>query len=138
MKLFGVSLHQMAVSGVVCSSHWRNGSIREWLAWKEKYLSAAGKDVLIKYVAEALPIYIMSVFKLPSTLCDELMKQVRAFWWGGENGRTRMQWIPWEKLVMPKDAMDSISGRMQWIPCVLGWHYICVAWRHFESDWLAN
>ena len=47
-------------------------------AWKGKYLSVAGKEVLIKSVAQALPIYIMSVFKLPLTLCDELMKQVRA------------------------------------------------------------
>ena len=60
-------------------------------AWKGKYLSVAGKEVLIKSVAQALPIYIMSVFKLPLTLCDELMKQVRAFWWGAENGRRKVQ-----------------------------------------------
>ena len=63
---------------------------KRMVAWKEKYLSAAGKEVLIKSVAQALPIYIMSVFKLPLTLCDELMKQVRAFWWGAENGRRKM------------------------------------------------
>jgi hypothetical protein len=49
------------------------------VAWKEKYLSTAGKEVLVKSVAQALPVYIMSVFKLPLTLCDELMKQIRAF-----------------------------------------------------------
>jgi hypothetical protein len=31
------------------------------VAWKEKYLSAAGKEVLIKSVAQALTVYIMSV-----------------------------------------------------------------------------
>ena len=72
------------------------------IAWKEKYLSAAGKEVLIKSVAQALPIYIMSVFKLPLTLCDELMKKIRVFWWGAEKGRRKVQWIPWEKLVLPK------------------------------------
>ncbi|XP_066354406.1 uncharacterized mitochondrial protein AtMg00310-like [Miscanthus floridulus] len=30
------------------------------------------------------------------------MKQIRAFWWGAEKGRRKVQWIPWEKLVMPK------------------------------------
>jgi hypothetical protein len=44
----------------------------------------------------------MSILKLPLTLCDELMKQVRAFWWGAENDRWKMQWIPWEKLVLLK------------------------------------
>jgi hypothetical protein len=52
---------------------------KRMVAWKEKYLSAAGKEVLIKSVAQALPVYIMSVFKLPLTLCGELMKQIRAF-----------------------------------------------------------
>lgn len=75
---------------------------KRMIAWKEKFLSAAGKEVLIKSVAQALPIYIMSVFKLPLNLCDELMKQVRAFWWCAEKGRRKVQWIPWEKLVMPK------------------------------------
>jgi hypothetical protein len=75
---------------------------KRMVAWKEKFLSAAGKEVLIKSVAQALPIYVMSVFKLPLTLCDELMKQIRAFWWGAENGRRKMQWIPWEKMLMPK------------------------------------
>jgi hypothetical protein len=62
--------------------------------------------VLIKSVAQALPIYIMSTFKLPLTLCDELMKQVQAFWWGAGNGRQKMSWIPWEKLVLPKAFGD--------------------------------
>jgi hypothetical protein len=38
-------------------------------AWKEKELSAAGKEILIKSVAQALPNYVMSVFK-----------HIRAYW----------------------------------------------------------
>jgi hypothetical protein len=71
---------------------------KRMVAWKEKFLSAAGKEALIKSVAQVLP----SVFKLLLNLCDELMKQVRAFWWGAENGRRKVQWIPWEKLMLPK------------------------------------
>ncbi|KAH0988060.1 hypothetical protein GBA52_015237 [Prunus armeniaca] len=38
---------------------------RRLTTWNGKLLSAAGKEVLIKVVAQALPIYTMSVFKLP-------------------------------------------------------------------------
>jgi hypothetical protein len=71
-------------------------------AWKEKELSAAGKEILIKSIAQALPNYVMSVFKLPVTLCDSLMRHIKAYWWGSENGRRRVQWVPWERLIMPK------------------------------------
>ena len=61
------------------------------MAWKEKELSVAGKEVLIKVVVQALPNYVMSVFKLPVTLCDDLMKHIRFYWWRSENGRRKVQ-----------------------------------------------
>jgi hypothetical protein len=60
------------------------------------------KEVLIKAVVQALPTYMMSVFKIPFGICDALEKHTRAFWWGGENGKQKTQWIPWEILVKPK------------------------------------
>jgi hypothetical protein len=48
-------------------------------AWREKELSAAGKEILIKSVAQAFPNYIMSVFKLSDGLCEDLMKAIRAY-----------------------------------------------------------
>jgi hypothetical protein len=40
--------------------------------WKVKFLSQAGKEILIKAVVQAIPTYCMSVFLLPNTLCKEL------------------------------------------------------------------
>ena len=51
-------------------------------SWKEKLLSNAGKEILIKSVAQAIPSYTMSCFKLFDALCDELASIVRRFWWG--------------------------------------------------------
>ena len=48
--------------------------------WKEKLLSPAGKEVLIKAVAQAVPTYTMSCFKLPNSICDELTSMVSQFW----------------------------------------------------------
>jgi hypothetical protein len=68
----------------------------------EKDMSQVAKEALIKSVAHALPTYIMSVFKLPLTLCDDLMKQIRLYWWGSEKGKRKTQWVPWEKMIQLK------------------------------------
>ncbi len=49
--------------------------------WKEKLLSQAGREILIKAVAQAIPTYSMSCFRLPAKLCNELEAMVRRFWW---------------------------------------------------------
>ncbi|XP_050241304.1 uncharacterized protein LOC126690225 [Quercus robur] len=40
--------------------------------WKGKMLSKVGKEVLIKAVAQYIPMYSMGVFQLPKKLCEEL------------------------------------------------------------------
>jgi hypothetical protein len=45
--------------------------------WDDCHKSQAAKEVLIKAIAHAIPLYVMSVFKLPLGLCDELTKMIR-------------------------------------------------------------
>jgi hypothetical protein len=40
---------------------------------KEKMLSSGDKEVLPKVVAQALPAYVMSFFKLPKQVCQEII-----------------------------------------------------------------
>ena len=40
--------------------------------WKGRLLSRAGKEVLIKAMAQSILTYMMRVFQLPVKLCDEL------------------------------------------------------------------
>jgi hypothetical protein len=60
------------------------------------------REVLIKVVAQALPTYVMSVFKVSICLCHILHKHTTAFWWGAGGGKQKTQWIPWEVLIKPK------------------------------------
>lgn len=72
--------------------------------WKEKLLSKAGKEVLIKAVALAIPTYSMSCFKIPDSLCDEMTSLIRNFWWGQHGGERKMAWISLDKLCAPKSC----------------------------------
>ena len=70
--------------------------------WKEKLLSKASKEVLIKAVAQAIPMYTMSCFKILDSLYDEMTSLIRNFWWGQCKEERKMAWISWEKLCTPK------------------------------------
>ncbi|KAM7490653.1 hypothetical protein LguiA_033574 [Lonicera macranthoides] len=57
---------------------------RRMFGWRNKNISRAGKEVLLKSVIQAVPSYMMSVFLLPLSLCDELERMMSSFWWEKE------------------------------------------------------
>ena len=67
-----------------------------------KILSAGGKDVLIKSVAQAIPVYSMSCFRLPQGLCKHINNIIRKFWWGCKQGKRKPAWVSWEVMTRPK------------------------------------
>ncbi|XP_058756923.1 uncharacterized protein LOC131630149 [Vicia villosa] len=70
--------------------------------WKEQFLFRAGKEVLIKAVAQAIPTYVMSCYKLPKAVCKEIESMLAKFWWGSKNGERKVHWLSWEKLSKSK------------------------------------
>ena len=55
---------------------------RRVFGWKEKLISKAGREILIKTVAQAILTYYMSIFKIPKTLCDTINSTMAKYWWG--------------------------------------------------------
>ena len=75
----------------------------KWVqGWLEQALSAGGKEVLIKAVAQAIPTYSMSCFRLPRGLCKHIDGLLRSFWWGSKEGKRRTCWVAWEDMTKPK------------------------------------
>ncbi|CAL1408755.1 unnamed protein product [Linum trigynum] len=70
--------------------------------WKQRTLSWAAKETLIKSIALALPLHVMSCFKLPLSLCRLLDKHVARFWWGDNEGHSRVRWMAWRDLCRSK------------------------------------
>ena len=75
---------------------------RKLQGWEEKLLSQVGREILIKVVAQAIPIYSMNCFKLPIGLCNEIEGLIRKFWWGQRGDRRKIHWVRWEELCKPK------------------------------------
>ncbi|XP_019197574.1 PREDICTED: uncharacterized protein LOC109191385 [Ipomoea nil] len=72
-------------------------------SWNAKFLSRAGREVLLKNILQAMPAYAMMVFLLPLGLCREIEVIMNQYWWTGSVGNGRgIRWRSWEGLSRPK------------------------------------
>lgn len=64
------------------------------LNWSTRFLSGAGKQVLLKAV---------SCFKLPISLCKRIQSAFTRLWWDDNPDKRKMCWVAWDKLTFPKE-----------------------------------
>lgn len=50
-------------------------------SWKQRHLSLGRKEVLLKALALAMPIYSINIFRLPKEICEDINKILAQFWW---------------------------------------------------------
>lgn len=64
------------------------------LSWKEKWISQAGREVLIRNVAQALPTYAMSMFLLPQEIIKDFERSLSRYWWlNRDNSAAGIHWM---------------------------------------------
>lgn len=72
--------------------------------WDKKFLSRAGKEILVKTVAQSIPSYAMGVFLLPKDLSRNMEQQLAKFWWKSSGGHNKgVRWMAWDRLTLHKD-----------------------------------
>lgn len=84
-----------------CFAHIKDRLWKKLKGWKDKLLSAAGKEILIKVVGQSLPIYSMNCFLLPKAFCEELQSILCRFWWGDNESSRRIHWLSWDNICRP-------------------------------------
>lgn len=72
--------------------------------WFSKSLSQGGKEILLKSIGLALPIYAMSCFKLPKDTCEKMTSATIEFWWSSGNNKNKIAWVAWQKLCKSKEV----------------------------------
>lgn len=72
--------------------------------WKLKTLSIGGRLTLLKSVLGAIPIYHMSIFKVPMKVLQS-MESIRArFFNGMEINSRKSSWVRWRNVMASKDT----------------------------------
>ena len=73
------------------------------MGWKAKFISKAGRETLIKKVAQVILTYSMGIFKISKALCDTINSTLAKYWWGQTKNEKKIHWINWKKLCNPKE-----------------------------------
>ncbi|GJW95557.1 RNA-directed DNA polymerase, eukaryota [Tanacetum coccineum] len=80
------------------------GRVRRRLSnWKMKMLSIGGRLTLVKSVLGSMPIFHMSLFKVPSGILRSLESIRSKFFNGIDGSKNKASWVQWSKALASKD-----------------------------------
>ncbi|GKA61377.1 RNA-directed DNA polymerase, eukaryota [Tanacetum coccineum] len=71
--------------------------------WKMKMLSSGGRLTLVKSVLGSMPIFHMSLFKVPAGILHKLESIRKHFFNGHEVSSRKISWVNWNKVISPKE-----------------------------------
>lgn len=58
--------------------------------WTTRFLSGAGKQIMLKSVLSPMSCYTMSCFKFPISLCKQIQSLLTRFWWDANPENRKM------------------------------------------------
>ncbi|GKB59638.1 RNA-directed DNA polymerase, eukaryota, reverse transcriptase zinc-binding domain protein [Tanacetum coccineum] len=70
--------------------------------WKMNALSIGGRLTLLKSVLGSIPIFYMSIFRVPSSVLHKLESIRRQFFNGHECGSSKASWVKWNYVLADK------------------------------------
>ncbi|KAG8374339.1 hypothetical protein BUALT_Bualt11G0121400 [Buddleja alternifolia] len=104
---------------------------RKLSGWKTKCLAQVGRNVLVKGVAQSIPIYFLSLYKIPKAVCDRLDRQMRNFWWGDRDDKRHIRLTSWNLICSPKEFGSLGLRRTHDMNCAL---VNKLAWKICSED----
>jgi hypothetical protein len=71
-------------------------------SWGNRYVSLGGRVVLLNSVLNAIPIFYLSVMKMPTKVWKHIVRLQREFLWGGTKRSGSIPWVAWSVVCKPK------------------------------------
>nr|GEV95532.1 transposon TX1 uncharacterized [Tanacetum cinerariifolium] len=95
--------------------------------WKTKFISRAGRVVLLKSVLNSLPLYFMSLFQVHVGVMEEIEKIRRSFFWGKALGERNLCIMDWGTITRRKPngglGVGNLRVRNEGLLCKWVWRY---------------
>ena len=82
-------------------------------SWKKTFLSRGGRLTLIQSVLGSLPIYYMSLFKIPCGVIGRLEKLLKGFLWEGVEEGKKNHLVKWEVVIKSKEEGGLGVGNLR-------------------------
>lgn len=100
------------------------------LSWESRCLSKAGKELLLKTVAQAIPAYAMGIFLFPISLCQDMERLMAKFWWKhSKDGWKGVHWKRWTASTIHKSkgglGFRDLHDYNIALLCKQSWKLIC-------------
>lgn len=71
--------------------------------WQAKFLSAAGRTVLINSILSSIPIDVMRCTLIPQNTCQLTYRLNRSFLWGSSKNHRKLHLVNWRTITLPKN-----------------------------------
>jgi hypothetical protein len=99
--------------------------------WEGKYLSQAGRLILIKHVLSAIPQHVFAAIEPPKATLLEIERIFSRFFWGvNEDGKPKRVWRSWSSVAYPFDE-NGLGVRSLGDVCK---SYSCKFWWKLQSN----
>ena len=96
-------------------------------SWKRQYISKGGRLTLIRSTLSSLPIYFLSLFRMPKIVRSMLEKIQRDFLWGGGNLERKPHLVNWDIVCQEKRrgglGVRGLSRMNQSLLCKWCWRF---------------
>jgi ribonuclease HI len=70
--------------------------------WSHRWLSLGGRVTLVKVVLESIPVYWLSLAKIPKSILNTIRKRMFSFLWTGKKTKEGIHLTRWNTIAKPK------------------------------------